>query len=152
MERFEAFTGAILELSRDVQKLKELEMQSFGLRGSHAMCLYYLGKFSDGLTVTELAAACREDKAAVSRCIAQLTQRGLVEGNYPSDKRSYRTKLSLTEEGREMVQTIGRKIDSALTSGGMGLTEEQRQSLYQTLNIIAKNLTSYISAREEAQD
>lgn len=148
MERFEAFTGAILELGRDLQKLKELEMQPFGLRGSHTMCLYYLGKHPDGLTVTELTALCREDKAAISRCIAQLTQKGLVTGDFPTDKRSYRTKLRLTGEGRSTVQAIGKKIENALTNGGMGLTEEQRRGFYLTLNTIAQNLSAYISTRE----
>lgn len=152
MDRFEAFTGSILELSRYLQKLKEIEMKPYGLRANHVMCLYYLGKNPEGMTATELTLACREDKAAVSRCLAQLTEKGLVDGDFPVNKRSYRTRLFLTEEGREVVRTFDRKIDAALTSGSKGLTEEQRKNFYYAMDIIVENLARYISGKEEIMD
>ena len=85
MDRFETFTGSILELSRYVQKIKEIEMKPFGLRANHVMCLYHLGKNPQGLTVTQVAESCKEDKAAVSRCLSQLVERGLVQGDFPTD-------------------------------------------------------------------
>lgn len=148
MDRFETFTGSILELNRCVQKLKDLEMKPFGLRANHVMCLYYLGKNPQGLTVTELAETCREDKAAVSRCISLLVERGLVGGSFPENKRSYRTKLSLTESGRELVEKIYRKVDAAMIGGGSGLTEAQRENLYASMELIIKNLSRYIMETE----
>lgn len=147
MERFEAFTGSILELNRYLQKIKDMEMKPYGLRANHVMCLYYLGRNPEGLTVSELTAACREDKAAVSRCITQLVAQGYVCGNFREDKRSYRTKLFLTEAGKEMVQNIDRRIDAAMTSGGSGLTPEQREHFYAAMEIIIHNLSRYV-ARE----
>ena len=76
MDRFDTFTGSVLELNRLLQRLKETEMKPLGLRANHVMCLYHLGKAPQGLTAAELTRACREDKAAVSRCIAQLTSGG----------------------------------------------------------------------------
>lgn len=146
MDRFETFTGAILELSRYVQKLKDSEMKHFGLRANHVMCLYFLGKHQEGLTVTELAEACKEDKAAVSRCLAQLLERQLVEGNFPENKRSYRTKICLTETGRELVQKMYERVDAIMLGGSSGLTDEQRTGLYSTLEIIIRNLSGYMSA------
>lgn len=148
MDRFEVFTGSVLELNRYLQKLKEIEMKPFGLRAGHVMCLYQLGKNPDGLTATELSESCREDKAAVSRCIAQLTEKGYVRGDFQKGKRSYRTKLYLTESGRELVQSIDRRVDAALTSGGSGLTQQQRDSFYEAMNIIIQNLSRYIAGKE----
>ena len=149
MNRFETFTGSILELNRYLQKIKELEMKPLGLKPGHVMCLYYLGKSSQGLTVTELAEACKEDKAAVSRCVSDLVQRGLAGGDFPENKRSYRTKLTLTPEGRALTQQVNQRIDQAVIGGGEGLTEQQRQTLYTALNIIIDNLARYIAERED---
>lgn len=148
MDRFETFTGSILELNRALQKLKDMEMKPFGLRAGHVMCLYYLGKHPEGLTVTELAEMCKEDKAAVSRCLSQLVQRGLVAGNFPENKRSYRTRLTLTDPGRELVEKIHQRIAAALDGGGSGLTDQQREHFYAALEIILNNLSRYIADRE----
>lgn len=145
MERFEAFTGSILELNRYLQKLKELEMRPYGLRGNHVMCLYYLGKHPEGLTPGELTEACREDKAAISRSTAQLMEKGLITGDFPEHKRAYRTKLVLTEQGRELVQNFDRRIDAVMTTGGVGVTEEQRQCFYSAMELIIENLSRYLT-------
>lgn len=149
MNRFETFTGSILELNRYLQKLKDIEMKPFGLRANHVMCLYHLGKNPQGLTVTQMAEACKEDKAAVSRCMAQLVERGLVQGNFPENKRSYRTRLTLTASGQELVEKIYQKVDAAMIGGSSGLTEAQRENLYAAMEIIINNLSRYIAAREE---
>lgn len=149
MNRFETFTGSILELNRYLQKLKDIEMKPFGLRANHVMCLYHLGKNPQGLTVTQMAEACKEDKAAVSRCMAQLVERGLVQGNFPENKRSYRTRLTLTASGQEMVAKIYQKVDAAMIGGSSGLTEAQRENLYAAMEIIINNLSRYIAAQEE---
>lgn len=148
MDRFETFTGSILELNRYLQRLKDIEMKPFGLRANHVMCLYYLGKNPDGLTVTQLADVCKEDKAAVSRCLSQLIERELVGGNFPENKRSYRTKLTLTASGRELVQKIYERVDAAMVGGSNGLTGEQRENLYAAMEIIMNNLSRYIADRE----
>lgn len=148
MDRFETFTGSILELSRYLQKLKDLEMKPFGLRANHVMCLYYLGKNPDGLTVTQLADVCKEDKAAVSRCLAQLVEQKLVSGDFPENKRSYRTKLYLTDSGQELVQKIYARVDAAMVGGSSGLSDAQRENLYTAMEMIINNLSRYIAEQE----
>lgn len=149
MDRFETFVGSILELSRYLQKLKDIEMKPFGLRANHVMCLYYLGKHPEGLTVTELADVCKEDKAAVSRCLAQLIEKELVGGNFPENKRSYRTKLMLTDSGRELVQKMYARVDAVMVGGSSGLTDAQRENLYAAMEMIINNLSRYIADREK---
>lgn len=148
MDRFQTFTGFILELNRDLQRLKELEMRPFGLRANHVMCLYYLGKHPEGLTVMELTKACREDKAAVSRSVAQLVEKALVSGSFPENKRSYRTKLSLTAAGAELVEKINERVEAIMTGGSNGLTDSQRENLYVAMEIVINNLSRYIAQRE----
>ena len=149
MDRFETFTGSILELNRYLQKLKDMEMKPFGLRANHVMCLYHLGKHPQGLTVTELAEVCKEDKAAVSRCVSQLLQRELISGNFPENKRSYRTRLILTDSGRALVEQIYQKVDAAMIGGSNGMTQEQRENFYAAMELIITNLSRYIADREE---
>ena len=149
MDRFETFTGSILGLNRYLQKLKDIEMKPFGLRANHVMCLYYLGKNPQGLTVTEVAEVCREDKAAVSRCLSELVGRGFVGGDFPENKRSYRTRLTLTEAGQELVEKIYQRVDAAMIGGGSGLMDDQRDNLYAAMELIIKNLSRYIAEREK---
>lgn len=149
MNRFETFSGSILELNRYLQKIKDLEMKRLGLRGNHTMCLYYLGKNPEGLTVTELVQICKEDKAAVSRCLSELTRQGLVQSACPQGKRSYRTKLRLTDSGEELVQRIYARVEAAVAGGSSGMTDQQREAFYAAMEIIVDNLSHYLAQQEE---
>lgn len=110
------------------------------------MCLYYLGQHPEGLTATQLTELCKEDKAAVSRCLSQLSDRQLVVCEQPADhKRSYRSRYMLTGQGRSVVNGIQARIKEALSYGGRGLTEERRRDFYGTLAIISENLSDYLT-------
>lgn len=149
--RFETFAGSVLELSRCLQKIKEMEMQQFGLKASHAMCLYHLGLHPEGLTATSLTELCKEDKAAVSRCLSQLAGKGLILSAPPSDKRAYRTLIFLSDKGKEVTGRINEIIDNALLFGSEGLDEEMRNAFYSSLEKILSNLTAYIKIMEEGK-
>lgn len=146
--RFEAFAGSVVELNRCLQRIKDIEMRKLGLRAGHAMCLYYLGQHEDGLTAAELTDLCREDKAAVSRCVKELMEKELLYGRVPENKRSYRTKLRLTDRGRELVDRIQDRIEQALFSGGSGLTDAQRETFYDSMEKILCNLSRYIREQD----
>lgn len=109
------------------------------------MCLYHLGKHPEGLTATQLTELCKEDKAAISRTLSQLSAKGLVSCELPENKRSYRTLYYLTAEGSTVVRKIGSRIYSALAHGGDGMTEEQRVNLYDSLERISHNLEQYLA-------
>ena len=141
----ERFVVSITELHRYLQKLKELEMGQMDLKAGYTMCLYYLGKHPEGLTATQLTELCKEDKAAISRTLSQLSSKGLVSCELPEHKRSYRTLYYLTEEGNTVVKKISSRIYSALAHGGDGMTEEQRLNLYDSLERISHNLEQYLT-------
>lgn len=146
--RFETFAGSVLELNRCIQKIKEAEMRKFGLKAGHTMCLYYLGQHPEGLSSAQLTGLCKEDKAAVSRCLGQLSEKELVFCDLPENKRSYRTLHFLTGKGKAIVCQINERIESALCFGGSGLTEQQRAVFYEAMGVILGNLSRY----KEAED
>lgn len=46
--RFEEFVACAVEINRCIQRIKDQEMQRFGLRSRHTMCLYFLGCHPEG--------------------------------------------------------------------------------------------------------
>lgn len=147
-DRFETFAHTVAQLNRAIQKIKSSEMQEIGLKGTHTMCLYYLGKHPDGLTGAELSSLCHEDKAAISRSIAELEALLLIRSAGGSGKREYRAKLLLTEKGEATACYINEKISEFLAIGGAGLTEEEREQFYSCLRLIAGNLKHYLDSEE----
>lgn len=148
--RFESFAGSVPELNRALQKIKDFEMKRLGLRANHAMCLYYLGRHQDGLTAAQLTSYCKEDKSAISHSLHQLSEKKLIRQVLPEKGRSYRTLIYLTEEGKKLVTKLNERINAALFSGGKGLTEEQREFFYATMEQIAGNLSDYIDKQKKA--
>lgn len=85
-DRFETFTTTITQINRCIQKIKSHEIGSWGLKGTHVMCLYSLGKKPEGLTAAQLSKVCGEDKAAVSRTISELTEKNFVTSDTDTEK------------------------------------------------------------------
>ena len=146
-QRFETFVTAIGQISRSLQKLKSSEMADFGLKGTHVMCLYQLQQHESGLTSAQLVQLCDEDKAAISRCISELQQRGLVETPENTEKR-YRKILTLTEEGRKVAAGMDKKIIDAVMNAAQGYSQEERETFYHVLLQVAENLQSACSSEE----
>lgn len=61
--RFENFTVTILKLGKLVQKIKLFEMESYGLKAIHVMCIYFAGL--SPVTAVELCRLTSEDKAVL---------------------------------------------------------------------------------------
>ena len=138
-QRFETFVTAITQINRSIQRLKTMEMADFGLKGTHVMCLYQLQQHEEGLTSVQLTQFCDEDKAAISRTIAELREKGLV--NVPeSSGRRYRVQITLTDAGRAVAQKMDPKIIDAVLTAAQGYTEEERETFYRVLLKIAENL------------
>ena len=147
-QRFEIFVTAITQINRSIQKLKSQEMAEFGLKGTHVMCLFQLRQHEEGLTSVQLAQLCEEDKAAISRSIAELRERGLV--HVPEDAgRRYRVRITLTDRGREVTAQMDQKIIDAVMAGAQGYTTEEREIFYRVLLQVADNLQAACSAKEE---
>ena len=75
--RFENFTIGVLKLNKLVQRIKLLEMDDYGLKAIHVMCIYYAA--CRPVTAGELARLTLEDKAAISRALSLLKQNGYLQ-------------------------------------------------------------------------
>lgn len=138
-QRFQNFLTGITVCYKYIQRIKNAEMTEFGLKGTHVACIFYLNHNPEGLTSAQLCALCAEDKASISRTVAFLREKGFIE---PSGSKSYRAPLRLTDAGQEVAKQMEPVIEEWVGIGGIGLSDEQRASFYDTLALIADNLRS----------
>ena len=136
--RFENFTVTILKLNKLVHKIKLYEMEGYDLKAIHVMCVYYLAARGP-LTAGQFCRLTCEDKAAISRALAILRERGFVVG----ENGRYNSRLSLTEEGQQLAQYINRKAANAVEMAGRDLSEEENKVFCRALASIATNLEAY---------
>ena len=136
LQRFESFVMGITSCYKYIQRIKVMEMEEYGLKGTHVMCLYYLNHHNDGLTAAELCRLCAEDKAAISRALATLREKNYVR----SEGKTYRAQWYLTPNGQDVATRVDDLIEQWVTLGGNGLSEEERAVFYKALGNIGDNL------------
>ena len=146
LHRFDAFVSGISACYKYIQRIKSSEMIGFGLRGTHAMCLYYLRQNPKGLTSAQLCSLCAEDKAAISRTVAELRQKAYITS---SSIKSYRAPLLLTQTGQEIAAKMEPLIQNWVCAGGDGLSDAERIDFYKSLETISKNLRLKIEAESK---
>jgi DNA-binding MarR family transcriptional regulator len=137
--RFKEFTKNISFAYKYIIKLKSAAIKEFGLKGSHVMCLFYIGEAENGLTATKLCKLCGEDKAAISKALSALVELNYVELENDENKK-YRSKYHLTKSGKKVKDALDNKIADVVADGGMGLSEEEREAFYSALQKIVDNL------------
>ena len=150
-EQFESFTAAVTRAYKCLQKIKNRETERMGLKGSHVMCLYYIGKTPGGLTAAELCRLCHEDKAAISRSIDYLEKNGYLTCGSGGARR-YRSPLRLTEKGRDACRTIGGRIDAIVAEASAGLGAEERAVMYRALGTIGSRLEQIYDNRKQSRE
>ena len=136
-DRFEQFVSGITLCYKHIQRIKSLEMTEFGLKGTQVMCVFYLHRNPGGLTAAQLSQLCHEDKAAVSRTLAELTEKGYVE---TTDSRRYRAPIVLSERGMALGEKVNTLVVEWVEAGGDGLSEAERAAFYYALGMISRNL------------
>lgn len=136
IKRFEAFVTGITLCYKYIQKIKSAEMTELGLKGTHVMCIFFLSHNPEGLTAAQLCRLCAEDKAAVSRTVAELQREGYVAHG----EKKYRAALRLTEKGMEIAKRVDGLIEQWVAFGGAGLSDSDREAFYRALELISNNL------------
>lgn len=139
VSRFEQFSSSITCIYRYIQKIERMEMEKYGLKGPHAQCLLALHRYPGGITAARLCEVCDKDKAAVSRMVAELEEKGLLVRDSVGGIR-YRAMLKLTEQGRMAAEHVQHRAGRAVEEAGVGMTEAQRSMMYAALGLIADNL------------
>ena len=148
IERFEAFTTSVTKAYKCIQKIKLTETERMGLKSNHVMYLYYLGKNPKGLTAGELSKLCIEDKAAVSRTILDLMEKGFVKTSEEDSKRKYKTKIVLTTEGNDRNRQVNEAIAIAVSKASSRLNESDRENFYRVFFYITDNLEMICNSYE----
>ncbi len=137
LNRFIKFSHLIASIHKSLQKIHNEELQKYGIKAAYAQYLVAMYRSDEEMTVKELSDICDNDKAAVSRAIAEMDEAGLI---IREDDKHYRTKLCLTEEGSKTAQFICDKAEAAVLKAGGELTEEERNTFYSVLEKIEDNL------------
>lgn len=139
LQRFTDFITGITVCYKHIQRIKASEMTELGLKGTYGIYLFFLHHNPDGLTASQLCQLCSEDKAATSRGLAALQEMGYIQ----TEPKKYRSKILLTDTGHAVAEKIDTIIEQWVTFGGAKLTDEERESFYHALKIIAQSLKTH---------
>lgn len=139
LSRFQQFSYVISEINRQIQKIERDEMIKYGCKGAFAQYLVALLNHPEGLTAARLCQICDKDKAAVSRMVSEMQEKGMVTRNSEST-RAYNAPILLTEDGRKAAEHVCMKARAAVKAVGGEMSEEERRVLYSLLDSIAVKL------------
>ena len=140
LNRFEQFSVAIGGIYRYIQKLERDEMEKYGYKGAFAQYLVVLHRYPNGVTASQLCEICDKDKAAISRIVSEMVEKGLIVRVGGRDGR-YRAMLQLTGEGKQAAEYVCRKAKAAVEAVGQSMTDEERAAMYTALELIASKLS-----------
>jgi len=138
INRYNTFTVLVSSVNRCIKKIKTEKMSEFNLKSTHLSCLHYIYN-SDGMTAKELCDICKEDKGLISRSLEHLEENGYITYEHTEHKK-YRTKLNLTEKGVEIAEKLNQLIDEMVVSASDGVSENDREIMYNVLEKINTNL------------
>lgn len=147
IKRFGRFVIDISLIYKNVQKIKKVQMERMGLKGSHVMCLNCLKVNEKGMTAAEISHMIKEDKAGISRAMSDLLEMGFIEyreENPSPEKRRYRARAVLTEKGNQVADKMGEMIVDAVCYAGENLTNHERAVFYKVLGEISSRLDEYV--------
>lgn len=138
LHRFEQFTGSIAAIAHHIHKIQRDEMEKLGLKGTYTQYLLALEQHPDGLTAAQLCKLYEADKGAVSRILSELEGHGLISriGS------SYRAKLVLTQQGRQIAHLVSQRVILATELANSGISNRDREIFYSVLKHFSTNIES----------
>ena len=137
-DHLEQFTLTLSDILKSVKKIKDQRMSIYGLRSTHVIILYVLGRRAEGLTPAELAEASDVDKALISRAVAELTEKGLITAINQSGRR-YKARLCLTDAGKEISVYIAGAVSDIQQKVSGNIPKEDLEVFYRTLFVLQEN-------------
>ena len=140
-ERFKKFVLLIEGVHKSVQKIKFNNATDFGVKGVHTLWVYELLCHPDGMTASELAARSMIDRSLISREIEPLKELGYIETDASLGKRSYNTKIKLTEKGKSVALEIGNVAMRVQEKANRGISSDELEAFYSTLEKLYANLS-----------
>lgn len=138
--RFKEFTLLISQVGRAINKIKNIEMKKYGLKGTQVNCLFYIYESKTDISAKNICALCEEDKGAISRTLKELEEQGYITCEKKDNKKKYNSVLRLTEQGTRIAEIITNKIESIINYDQNFISKEELTNFYQTFNKIYFNL------------
>ena len=141
-ERFYQFVRMIDGLHKYIQKIRVQFSPTIGIKSVHVFWIYTLRDHPEGLTAAELAAKSRISRSLISREIEDLRADGYikVQENARGKRANYNSRIFLTEKGQMLAQSIAAEGMNVQTRVNAGISEEELQAFYQTLQKLQNNL------------
>ena len=135
---FDALYPDIKNLLKTVQACKSQKMTEYGLKGSTVQSLCCIARAANGLNANELSDALKIDKAQVSRCMAELGEKGLVFRDEQEGKQ-YRQKYRLTQKGSEVASDIAQTSRGIREKIRAGVSNEELDRFFTVLEALCEN-------------
>ncbi len=146
MNRYEEFVRSITALNRCITRIENDAMKQFDLHGADELVLMELKYHPEGLSSSELCRICESDKGAMSRTLARLLGKGIIEQE-KADGKKYGIPMRLTDKGIAVTDEMEKIIRKIVEASSADMDEESRHHFYQALKEITANMKKLI--REE---
>ena len=143
--RFEKFTLLIDGIHKCIGKIKFDIAPHLGVKSVHVFWIYELSLHPEGLTAAEIASVSMVDRSLVSREIAALLKGGYVMSEDNGRKRSYNSRITLTDKGRDLAARITSEATRVQSMVDDGISEEELGSFYTTLERLYLNFAKITS-------
>lgn len=131
--RFTPFVLLIERISKNIKRIADKEMEAYGLRSAHVMCMLQLSKADGGLSSSALADVCGVDKAFISRITNELLEMGYIEKEELPTKK-YKTHFYLTESGLEINAKMTDIVSNYVQCVNKNVPSCEIECFYEVLN------------------
>lgn len=131
------------QVYKNIQRIKKQRMNSLGLKGTQVMCIYYLSIHPEGMTAADLSRITVEDKASISRILAELEEEGYITYETEPGRKYRLPPFSQKKAGKSGENSAA--DSSGHGSRAQGLTDEEREIFYRALFQIADNLSALLT-------
>lgn len=129
---------------QQIKKKQTALYEEHDIKSQHVMVLHYLGHNYDGLTVTELAKLCCEDKAAISRAVEYLIEKNYVMDAEEENKRRWRSRVRITPAGMHLCRLIDLVCIEASNKVKEGIPDEDLEVFYRVFRQMVKNMDRFL--------
>lgn len=140
LDRYAEFRVNVENLAKNLAKYENARMAPMGLRGIHALCLFYLGHAPNGMTAASLAEACGVDKGLISRVIADLLSKDQIRRSTPENVR-YRARYVLTADGQACLRQVTRFITHTMRELKDEITDEELATFFKVMLLMNRHLS-----------
>lgn len=138
--RFETFNKRLVQITREIQRLRIHHMKKYDLSGIHLGCLIALNRNKE-MTVKQFMDTEVVDKAQISRALNDLIKKKYVTP-VPGQSGKYKIKYMLTGSGMILAGELNQLTSEIVSLAVQDVEEEERDIMYRTLDKIYKNLSS----------